>query len=46
MFAMLLREQELLTATDTSSVRSIRLGSAPISEALPPPSAAPSPPRG
>jgi acyl-CoA synthetase (AMP-forming)/AMP-acid ligase II len=34
MFAMLLRKQELLTATDTSSVRSIRLGSAPISEAL------------
>jgi acyl-CoA synthetase (AMP-forming)/AMP-acid ligase II len=34
MFAMLLREQALLAATDTSSVRSIRLGSAPISEAL------------
>jgi acyl-CoA synthetase (AMP-forming)/AMP-acid ligase II len=34
MFAMLLREQDLLTRTDTSSVRSIRLGSAPVSEAL------------
>ncbi|WP_207540203.1 class I adenylate-forming enzyme family protein [Sabulicella rubraurantiaca] len=34
MFAMLLREQELLARTDTGSVRSIRLGSAPVSEAL------------
>lgn len=34
MFAMLLREQSLLAATDTTSVRSIRLGSAPVSEAL------------
>ncbi len=34
MFAMLLRETALLAATDTSSVRSIRLGSAPVSEAL------------
>jgi len=34
MFAMLLRETALLAETDTSSVRSIRLGSAPVSEAL------------
>jgi long-chain acyl-CoA synthetase len=34
MFAMLLRETALLSRTDTSSVRSIRLGSAPVSEAL------------
>ena len=34
MFAMLLREKALLAATDTSSVRSIRLGSAPVSQAL------------
>ncbi len=34
MFAMLLRETALLAGTDTSSVRSIRLGSAPVSEAL------------
>lgn len=34
MFAMLLRERALLARTDTRSVRSIRLGSAPVSEAL------------
>lgn len=34
MFAMLLREKALLAETDTTSVRSIRLGSAPVSEAL------------
>lgn len=34
MFAMLLRETALLARTDTSCVRSIRLGSAPVSEAL------------
>jgi len=34
MFAMLLRETELLAETDTGCVRSIRLGSAPVSAAL------------
>jgi long-chain acyl-CoA synthetase len=34
MFAMLLREEALLARTDTGCVRSIRLGSAPVSEAL------------
>lgn len=34
MFAMLLRETALLAATDTRCVRSIRLGSAPVSAAL------------
>jgi long-chain acyl-CoA synthetase len=34
MMAMLLRERDLLAATDTSSVRSIRLGSAPVSPGL------------
>jgi long-chain acyl-CoA synthetase len=34
MFAMLLREKALLAQTDTSCVRSIRLGSAPVSAAL------------
>lgn len=34
MFAMLLRQKDLLARTDTSSVRSIRLGSAPVSDAL------------
>lgn len=34
MFAMLLRETALLARTDLTSVRSIRLGSAPVSEAL------------
>jgi long-chain acyl-CoA synthetase len=34
MMAMLLQERELLAATDTSSVRNVRCGSAPVSPAL------------
>jgi acyl-CoA synthetase (AMP-forming)/AMP-acid ligase II len=34
MYAMLLREREALAATDVSSVRNLRMGSAPVSPAL------------
>ncbi|MBD0272341.1 MAG: acyl--CoA ligase [Acetobacteraceae bacterium] len=34
MYAMLLRERDLLAATDVSSVRNLRMGSAPVSPAL------------